>query len=146
MQNNTFKYLAIQEKIDRNITIIFALKIFTVIFVSAIIFATSLNFVFKTELPNKIIICLSIFALILFMFLISAYLIKKNKEYELEMYYTEFESLERKKRVAKIKGEFLPDYMDDYVPAMPDETLSLPVYFYSIILFLSIFIILLMLS
>ena len=144
MSNDSFRYLAIQQKIDRNITIILFLKIMTVIISSSLIFALLLNFFFKTEPGSMLLLCLIIFLLNFFMFLISAYLIKKNKEYEEKMYLIEFESLERKKRVAKIREESLSDYVQDYTPKAPDDKLSFPILFYSISFVLSIAVILLL--
>ena len=109
-----------------------------------LIFALLLNFFFKTEPGSMLLLCLIIFLLNFFMFLISAYLIKKNKEYEEKMYLIEFESLERKKRVAKIREESLSDYVQDYTPKAPDDKLSFPILFYSISFVLSIAVILLL--
>lgn len=144
MYNDSFKYLGIQQKIDRNITVILFFKIITIIISSANIFSVSLNFVFKTEPGSMLLLCLIIFLLNLFMFLSSAYLIKRNKEYEDEMYLIEFESMERKKRVAKIREESLSDYIQDYTPKAPDEKVSFPILFYSITFVLSIAVILLL--
>ncbi len=138
MYNDSFKYMGIQQKIDRNITIILFLKIMTVIISSSLIFALLLNFFFKTEPGSLLLLCLIFFLLNLFMFLISAYLIKRNKEYEEEMYLIEFENLERKKRVAKIREESLSDYVQDYTPEAPDDKISFPILFYSITFVLSI--------
>ena len=144
MYNDSFKYMGIQQKIDRNITIILFLKIMTVIISSSLIFALLLNFFFKTEPGSLLLLCLIFFLLNLFMFLTSAYLIKRNKEYEEEMYLIEFESLERKKRVAKIREESLSDYVQDYTPEAPDDKISFPILFYSISFVLSIAVILLL--
>lgn len=144
MYNDSFKYMGIQQKIDRNITIILFLKIMTVIISSSLIFALSLNFFFKTEPGSLLLLCLIFFLLNLFMFLTSAYLIKRNKEYEEEMYLIEFESLERKKRLAKIREESLSDYVQDFTPKAPDEKVSFPILFYNITFVLSIAVILLL--
>lgn len=136
--------MGIQQKIDRNIKIILLLKIITIFFSSANIFSLSMNFVFKTEPDSMLLLCLNIFLLNLSMFLISSYLIKRNKEYEEEMYLIEFESMERKKRVAKIKEESLSDYIQDYTPKAPDEKVSFPILFYSITFVLTIAVILLL--
>lgn len=144
MYNDSFKYMGIQQKIDRNIKIILLLKIITIFFSSANIFSLSMNFVFKTEPDSMPLLCLNIFLLNLSMFLISSYLIKRNKEYEEEMYLIEFESMERKKRVAKIKEESLSDYIQDYTPKVPDEKVSFPILFYSITFVLTIAVILLL--
>ena len=144
MYNDSFKYMGIQQKIDRNTTIILFLKIMTIIVSSAYIFSLCLNFVFKTKPDSMLLLCLIIFLLNLLMFSISCYLIKKNKEYEDEMFLIEFESMERKKRVAKIKEEPLSDYIQDYTPKAPDEKVSFPILFYSISFVLSIAVILLL--
>lgn len=144
MYNDSFKYMGIQQKIDRNITIILFLKIMTVIISSSLIFALLLNFFFKTEPGSLLLLCLIFFLLNLLMFLISSYLIKRNKEYEDEMYLIELESLERKKRVAKIREESLSDYVQDYTPEAPDDKISFPILFYSISFVLSIAIIFLL--
>lgn len=144
MYNDSFKYMGIQQKIDRNITIILFLKIMTVIISSSLIFALLLNFFFKTEPGSLLLLCLIFFLLNLFMFLTSAYLIKRNKEYEEEMYLIEFESLERKKRLAKIREESLSDYVQDFTPKAPDEKVFFPILFYSITFVLSIAVILLL--
>ncbi len=76
--------------------------------------------------------------MILFLFFFSVHLIKKNKEYEFELYYLELENLERKKRIAKIREESLSDYVLNRDIKIPTEETSFPILFYGILLIVDI--------
>lgn len=71
-------------------------------------------------------------------FLINVYLIKKNNTLRWELYYLEKESLERKKRVAKIRGETLSDYVLDKEVKEPIDNATLPIPYYGILLIIDI--------
>ena len=60
--------------------------------------------------------------------------IKKSKACELEIYQLKVEDLKNKKEIAKIKEEILPDYMINKQIDMPDEKMSLPYIYYSVLL------------
>lgn len=66
--------------------------------------------------------------------------IKQTKEVEFEIYRLEVEDLNTKKEVARITGNGLPDYMYDKQIDAPDETISLPVMYYGILIGIDIII------
>lgn len=65
--------------------------------------------------------------------------IKSNKAAEIEIYRLEAEDLKTKKEVARITGNKL-DYMYDKQINVPDETISLPVVYYGILIGIDIII------
>ena len=66
--------------------------------------------------------------------------VKNNKAYEWDIYRLEVEDLNDKKEIAKITGEILSDYVLNRQIDMPDEKVSLPKVYYSILLVLDIII------
>ena len=66
--------------------------------------------------------------------------IKNNKTYELDIYRLEVEDLNNKKEIAKIKGEVLLDNVLNKQIDMPNEKVSLPIIYYSILLGIDIII------
>jgi len=66
-----------------------------------------------------------------------SYCVKNNKLYELDIYRLRVEDLERKKRIAEIRGEGLPVNRKIDVP---NEEVSLPIIYYSILLAIDIII------
>ena len=69
-----------------------------------------------------------------------SYCVKKNKAYELDIYRLEVEDLNDKKEIAKITGEILSDNVLNKQIDMPNEKVSLPIIYYSILLGLDIII------
>lgn len=69
-----------------------------------------------------------------------SYCVKKNKLYELDIYRLRVEDLERKKRIAEIRGEGLPDFVINTKIDVPNEEVSLPIIYYSILLVIDIII------
>ena len=69
-----------------------------------------------------------------------SYCVKNNKAYELDIYRLEVEDLNDKKEIAKITGEVLSDDVLNKQIDMPNEKVSLPIIYYSILLGLDIII------
>ena len=69
-----------------------------------------------------------------------SYCVKNNKAYELDIYRLEVEDLNNKKEIAKIREEVLPDHVLNKQIDMPDEKVSLPIIYYSILLGIDIII------
>ena len=69
-----------------------------------------------------------------------SYCVKKNKAYELDIYRLEVEDLTNKKEIAKIRGEVLSDNVLNKQIDMPNEKVSLPIIYYSILLGMDIII------
>lgn len=74
------------------------------------------------------------------LFAFNVYYIRQNKKYELEIYRLETEDLEKKKRIAEIRGEVLPDNLLEREIIKPSEVVSLPIPYYVILLVLDILI------
>ncbi|MBQ4522129.1 MAG: hypothetical protein IJA10_04155 [Lachnospiraceae bacterium] len=66
--------------------------------------------------------------------------VKNNKAYELDIYRLEVEDLNDKKEAAKIRGEVLSEHILNKQIDMPDEKVSLPIIYYSILLGIDIII------
>ena len=66
--------------------------------------------------------------------------VKNNKTYELDIYRLEVEDLNNKKEIAKIRGEVLSDNVLNKQIDMPNEKVSLPIIYYSILLGIDIII------
>ena len=66
--------------------------------------------------------------------------VKNNKTYELDIYRLEVEDLNNKKEIAKITGEVLSDDVLNKQIDMPNEKVSLPTIYYSILLGIDIII------
>ena len=69
-----------------------------------------------------------------------SYCVKNNKAYELDIYRLEVEDLNNKKEIAKIRGEVLSDNVLNKQIDMPNEKVSLPIIYYSILLGIDIII------
>ena len=69
-----------------------------------------------------------------------SYCVKNNKAYEVDIYRLEVEELNDKKEIAEIRGEVLSDYVLNEQIDMPDEKVSLPIIYYSILLVIDIII------
>ena len=73
-------------------------------------------------------------------FFIDSYYIKKNKEYEIEIYKAKVEDLKNKKRQTEIRSEVLPDYVLNKKIDIPTEEVALPIAYYIIMLVIGIII------
>ena len=60
--------------------------------------------------------------------------IKNSKECELEIYRLKSDDLKCKKEIARIKGEVLPDHIENTKIEMPDENVVLPKVYYGVLL------------
>lgn len=69
-----------------------------------------------------------------------SYCVKNSKSAEFEIYRLEVEDLNNKKDVARITGKVLPDNVLNKQINMPNEKVSLPIIYYSILLGLDIII------
>ena len=69
-----------------------------------------------------------------------SYCVKNSKSAEFEIYRLEVEDLNNKKDVARITGKVLPDNVLNKQIDMPNEKVSLPILYYSILLGLDIII------
>lgn len=69
-----------------------------------------------------------------------SYCVKNNKAYELDIYRLEVEALKEKKRIAEIRGDVLPDFVLNKKIDVPNENVSLPIIYYSILLGMDIII------
>ena len=69
-----------------------------------------------------------------------SYCVKNSKSAEFEIYRLEVEDLKNKKDVARITGKVLPDNVLNKQINMPNEKVSLPTIYYSILLGLDIII------
>ena len=66
--------------------------------------------------------------------------VKNTKSAEFEIYRLKVEDLSNKKHVAGITGEPLPDYALNKQIDMPNEKVSLPIIYYSVLLVIDIII------
>ena len=87
------------------------------------------------DIANNIVWIISTLILIGGLFL-ELYHIKKNKEIELEIYRLEVENLKNKKEIAEIRGEVLPDYIENRKIMEPTKKVLVvfPIIFYSVLL------------
>ena len=69
---------------------------------------------------------------------LDVFYIKKEKFLEYELYTLQMERLERKKRVAQITGDTLPDYELNQNIDVPTEEMSDPILYYAAILALDV--------
>jgi len=91
---------------------------------------------------TNLIWIISIIALI-GIYIKDSYCVKNNKSYELDIYRLRVEDLERKKRIAEIRGEGLeglPDFDINRKIDVPNEEVSFPIIYYSILLVIDIII------
>ena len=110
------------------------MKVISVI-VIFVIFACSQN---QAE-TMKVAWAISIPVLCL-LFGIDVYYARSNKKCEFEIYLLEVEDLKKRKALAEITGEILPDTVIDKEIAMPPNEIKYPIMFYVIILALDILI------
>lgn len=140
MSTEQFKILDIQRKIDKNIRVMNILRFVPIFFMPMPIISVLASRLMGTVPEQKNSQWGISLILIVFMFVISVVLIKKNTKYKMDLYYLEKESLERKKRVAKLTNEPLSDYVQTKVVKKPTENVPLPILYYSILLMLDIMI------
>lgn len=140
MSTEQFKILDIQRKIDKNIRVMNILRFVPIFFMPMPIISVLASRLMGTVPEQKNFQWGISLILIVFMFVISVVLIKKNTKYKIDLYYLEKESLERKKRVAKLTNEPLSDYVQTKVVKKPTENVPLPILYYSILLMLDIMI------
>lgn len=140
MSTEQFKILDIQRKIDKNIRVMNILRFVPIFFMPMPIISVLASRLMGTVPEQKNFQWGISLILIVFMFVISVVLIKKNTKYKMDLYYLEKESLERKKRVAKLTNEPLSDYVQTKVVKKPTENVPLPILYYSILLMLDIMI------
>ena len=69
-----------------------------------------------------------------------SYCVKNNKAYEFEIYKLEVEDLKKKKRIAEIRGEVLPDLVLNRKIDVPTGEVSFPVIYYGILMGIDIII------
>jgi len=79
---------------------------------------------------------------ILSLFYLDVICTRKNEEYEYEIYRLEVEKLERKKDIAKIRGEVLTEKEEKQYVKPPAKKI-LPIYYYVVLLILDLLILLL---
>lgn len=140
MSTDQYKILDTQRKIDKNIRVMNILRFVPIFFIPMPIISVFVSRLLGTVPEQKNFLWGMSLILIVLAFVISVYLIKKNQEYKLDLYYLEKESLERKKRVAKLTNEPLSDYVQTKVVKKPTENASYPVVYYGILLMLDIMI------
>lgn len=140
MSTDQYKILDTQRKIDKNIRVMNIFRFVPIFFIPMPIISVFVSRLLGTVPEQKNFQWGMSLILIVLAFVISVYLIKKNQEYKLDLYYLEKESLERKKRVAKLTNEPLSDYVQTKVVKKPTENASYPVVYYGILLMLDIMI------
>jgi len=136
-----FRIMKLQAKIEKNTNNSKLLKasVGGCIFFIFCYSLTSSNISEKQDILTKFI-WIIIMIVLVGAFLLDSYYIRKNKEYEFEIYETEVDDLKNKKRKAEMRGEVLPDYVLNKECVMPTEVVSLPIGYYSIMLVIGIII------
>lgn len=142
MNENDFKRMSLSEKIDNNIDLSKKLKVLAGVcsFFGILYWRGSKNIGDITEedvIAANIVWIVSIIA-ILGIFIKDSYCIKTNKALEFDIYRMEVEDLNDKKEIARITGEVLPDNILNKQIDIPNEKVSLPIIFYSMLLGLDI--------
>ncbi len=82
------------------------------------------------------------FPTILVLFYLDVIYVKKNEEYEYEIYRLEVERLERKKEIAKIRGEVLTEEEKNQYVKLPAK-ITLPIIYYIVLVFFDLLFLLL---
>lgn len=93
-----------------------------------------------SELIIKVVVWIISILGIIGTFVMDAKYAKEIKSYEFKIYALEFEDLNKKKRVAKLKKEVLPDYIIDKKIIAPVDKITYPVMFYLVMLLVDVFI------
>ena len=143
MNENDFRILGLHTKIERNKKLSKQLKVLAgvCLFLSGYCLGTkSTGNIDKNQaLLTNIVWIISIIVLV-GIYIKDSYCVKNNKAYELDIYRLEVEDLNDKKEIAKITGEVLSDDVLNKQIDMPNEKVSLPIIYYSILLGLDIII------
>lgn len=138
MNENDFKILSLHTKIERNKKLSKQLKVvaFACLFFS-ICYCLGAKNIENIDKGNVIAVNLvwiiSVIVLI-GIYVKDSYCVKNNKDCELDIYRLEVEDLNDRKEIAKITGEILPDNVLNRKIDMPNEKVSLPIIYYSILL------------
>ena len=144
MNEIDFRILGLHTKIERNKKLSKQLKVLAgvcLFFSICYCLGTkSIGDIDKNEaLLTNIVWIISIIVLV-GIYIKDSYCVKNNKAYELDIYRLEVEDLNSKKKVAKIRGEVVSDNVLNKQIDMPDEEVSLPIIYYSILLGIDIII------
>ena len=134
MDKKNFRLWAIYREMEVNKNLQLTMKAIAGLVVFVIFFC-SLN---PTNTMN-VAFFISMFVIVL-LFILDCYCMKKNKKCELEIYQLEIGALEHKKEVAKLMGRPMPDEELDYEIEKPTESIKLPVGYYAVMLMLDIII------
>lgn len=138
MNENNLRILGLQQKIENNKKLSKQLKVVA----GVCLFSSGCYCLGAKNLGNAIdranVILVNIIWIISIIILVGLYVkdsccVKRNKAYELDIYRLEVEDLIDKKESAKITGEVLPDYVLNKQIDMPNEKVSLPIIYYSIL-------------
>lgn len=134
-----FKIMGVQTRMQKNTKMSKAMKAFAVlsVFCSFCFGIGASNLADNERIESKVVWVLSVIALIVLYFMDSNF-IKKNKTCEFEIYRLEVEDLKDKKEIAEITGEILPDYILNKSIDKPEEDISLPLAYYSVLLVIDI--------
>ena len=79
---------------------------------------------------------LVVIALIIFMI----FNINKQKKIETEIYFLSSRDLENRKKLASLRGEWLPDAYDNYEVKPPKEAINLPISYFPLLIIVEIII------
>ena len=144
MNEFTLRIMGLYTKIERNKNLSKQLKVFALVclFFSICYCLGSKNI---ENIDKSQVVVTNLVWIISIIVLIGIYIkdsscIKNNKKYELDIYRLEVEDLNNKKEIAKIKGEVLLDNVLNKKIDMPNEKVSLPIIYYSILLGIDIII------
>lgn len=144
MNESDFRILSLHTKIERNTKLSKQLKVLAgvCLFFSFCYCVGGKNLVNIEEsqvvLTNFVWIISMIVLIAIYMK--DSYCVKNNKAYELEIYRLEVEDLNNKKENAKIGRMVSADYVLNRQIDMPNEEVSLPIIYYSILLGMDIII------
>ena len=138
MNDMEFKINYLKSKMKRNSSMSPKIKAFIsvcVFFCFCYCFGSRDIMLKRQDIADHIVWIISILILI-GGFYLELYHIKKNKEYELEIYQLEVENLKNKKEVAEIRGEVLQDYVENRKIIEPAKEVPVvfPTIFYSVLL------------
>lgn len=138
MNDMEFKINILKSRMKRNSSMSPKIKAFIsvcVFFCFCYCFGSRDNISKSQDIADNIVWIISTLILIGGSYL-EIYHIKKNKEYELEIYQLEVENLKNKKEVAEIRGEVLQDHIENREITEPakEVTVVFPTIFYSVLL------------
>lgn len=144
MNDHALKIMGLQAKIERNKSFSKKLKVLAgvCLFFSLCycLGSIQIDFLDRSErIATNLVWIVSILVMTC-IFLKDVQVIKANKASEFEIYRLEEEDYNTKKEVARITGRGLPDYVYDLEHDVPDETISLPIAYYGILVGIDIII------